>query len=171
MYLWLVNFKRHKWSFTYWGTQEELPLIPWYKIRSEGAQRSSCLSIKMDTVAQQEGRVILQEFLLVTLPQYVLFKTIREKRGKREKNQTSRAGIWDRGPCGGSFLFFSLLTDWDKCSNPKIWRWEGRVRACACAFSQLEDHWMYLLPRRSTCLVTEESTYFFFGGFLYDNNH
>lgn len=27
---------------------------------------------------------------------------------------------------------------------------------CACAFYQREDHWMYLLPRRSTRLVTEE---------------
>jgi len=32
----------------------------------------------------------------------------------------------------------------------------------ACAFYQLEDHWMYLLPRRSTRLVTEESKIIFF---------
>lgn len=33
---------------------------------------------------------------------------------------------------------------------------------CACAFYQLQDHWMFLLPRRSTRLVTEESNIYLF---------
>lgn len=43
---------------------------------------------------------------------------------------------------------------------------------CACAFYQLQDHWMFLLPRRSTRLVTEEKQHLFiFFAFLYDDIH
>lgn len=125
-------------------------MIPWYQIRSDGAQRSSSLSANTDAVAQQEGSVILLEFLLVTLSQCVLFKTLRGNKKKRQQAwELRQRGVW------WVFLFFPLLTDGDKCSNPKTWRWEGHV--CACAFYQLENHWMYLLPRRSARLVTEES--------------
>lgn len=97
---------------------------------------------------------------------FVTVCVIQDIEGGKKKRQQAwelrQRGVW------WVFLFFPLLADWDKCSNPKTRRWEERV--CACAFYQLEDHWMYLLPRRSTCLVTEESKIFLFA-FRYDNNH
>lgn len=56
-----------------------------------------------DTGAQQEGREILLEFLLSTLSQHVLFKTL----GGKKKRKAAGLGAETEGRVVGLFIFSS----------------------------------------------------------------